>query len=36
MSKLGEVISRNEEHIRADWLKHMTSSVQRGDLMSKV
>lgn len=36
MSKLGEIISRNEEHIRADWTKHMTSSVQRADLMSKV
>jgi rsbT co-antagonist protein RsbR len=36
MSKLGEIISRNEDHIRADWTKHMTSSVQRADLMSKV
>jgi len=36
MSKLGEIISRNEEHIRADWMKHLTASVQRADLMSKV
>lgn len=36
MSKLGETISRNEQQIRADWMKHMTSSVQRTDLMSKV
>lgn len=36
MSKLGEIISRNEKGIRADWTKHMTSSVQRADLMSKV
>src|SRR5690348_4910045 len=36
MSKLGEIISRNEERIRADWLNHMASSVQRADIMSKV
>jgi len=36
MSKLGEVISRNEESIRAEWMKHMTASVLRADLMSKV
>jgi len=36
MSNLGEIISRNEEAIRADWMKHMTSSVQRADLISKV
>ncbi len=34
MSKLGEIISRNEERIRADWIKDMASSVQRADLMS--
>ncbi len=34
MSKLGEIISRNEERIRTDWMKDMTSSVQRADLMS--
>lgn len=26
MNKLGEIISQNEEQIRADWMKHMTSS----------
>lgn len=36
MSKLGEIIARNEDSIRAEWMKHMTSSVQRADLMSKV
>ncbi len=36
MSKLGEIISRNEERIRADWINHMASSVQRADIMSKV
>jgi rsbT co-antagonist protein RsbR len=36
MSKLGEIISRNEERIRSDWMKDMGTAVQRGDLMSKV
>jgi len=36
MGKLGEIISRNEERIRADWVHHMASSVQRVDIMSKV
>jgi rsbT co-antagonist protein RsbR len=36
MINLAEIVSRNEEHIRADWVKHMTSAVQRADLMSKV
>jgi rsbT co-antagonist protein RsbR len=36
MGKLGEIISRNEERIRADWVNHMSSSVQRSDIMSKV
>ncbi len=36
MSKLGEIISRNEERIRTDWMKDLNSSVQRTDLMSKV
>jgi len=35
MSKLGEIISRNEESIRTDWMKNMTSAIQRTDLMSK-
>ena len=36
MSKLGEILSRNEDHIRGEWMKHMTASVQRTDLMSNV
>jgi rsbT co-antagonist protein RsbR len=36
MSKLGEIISRNEDHIRSAWMKHMAASVQRTDLMSNV
>jgi rsbT co-antagonist protein RsbR len=36
MSKLGEIISRNEERIRADWVANMSNSVQRSDLISKV
>jgi rsbT co-antagonist protein RsbR len=36
MSKLGEIISQNEEHIRSEWMKHMAASVQRSDLMSNV
>jgi rsbT co-antagonist protein RsbR len=36
MAKLGEIISRNEERIRADWMNHMSATVQRADLMSKV
>ena len=36
MNKLGEIISQNEETIRAEWLKHMTAAVQRADLMSNV
>lgn len=35
MSKLGEIISRNEDRLRAEWLDNMTRSVQRADLMSK-
>ncbi len=36
MGKLGEIISRNQERIRTDWIKDMAKSVQRGDLISKV
>jgi len=36
MSKLGEIISRNEERIRADWINDMGKSIQRADLISKV
>jgi rsbT co-antagonist protein RsbR len=36
MSKLGEIISRNEERIRTDWMNDMAKSVQRTDLISKI
>lgn len=36
MGKLGEIISRNEERVRTDWMGHMAASVQRADIMSKV
>lgn len=35
MSKLSEIIARNQDQIRKDWLAGMTKSVQRADLMSK-
>ncbi|HZZ38739.1 MAG TPA: STAS domain-containing protein [Acidobacteriaceae bacterium] len=35
MSDLADIISRNEEQIRAQWIRDMRQSVQRGDLMSK-
>ena len=34
MSKLPDIISRNEGSIRADWLKNMTAGVRRADLMT--
>jgi len=36
MGKLGEIISRNQERIRTDWINDMAKSVQRADLISKV
>jgi rsbT co-antagonist protein RsbR len=36
MSDLADIISRNEEQIRTEWLRDMTKSLQRGDLMSRV
>ncbi len=36
MGKLGEIISRNQERIRTDWISDMAKSVQRADLISKV
>jgi rsbT co-antagonist protein RsbR len=36
MGKLGEIISRNQERIRTDWINDMAKSVQRSDLISKV
>lgn len=35
MSKLVELISRNEEQIRADWMAHMSKSVRRSDLLDE-
>jgi len=35
MSDLADVISRNEEQIRVEWIRDMSRSVQRSDLMSK-
>lgn len=35
MSKLVELISRNEEQIRADWMGNMSTSVRRSDLMGE-
>jgi rsbT co-antagonist protein RsbR len=35
MTDLAEIISRNEEQIRAEWIRDMSKSVQRGDLISK-
>jgi rsbT co-antagonist protein RsbR len=35
MSDLAEIISRNEEPIRSEWIRDMSRSVQRSDLMSK-
>jgi len=35
MNELAEIISQNEEQIRTEWLRDMTKSLQRADLMSK-
>ena len=35
MSDLSEIISRNEDAIRAEWIRDMSMSVQRTDLISK-
>jgi len=35
MNELAEIISRNEDEIRTEWLRDMSKSVQRTDLMSK-
>jgi rsbT co-antagonist protein RsbR len=35
MSKLAEIISRNEDQIHTDWIKSMSRAVQRTDLMSR-
>jgi len=35
MNQLAEIISRNEDKIRAEWIEGMSRSVQRADLISK-
>jgi rsbT co-antagonist protein RsbR len=35
MSELADIISRNEEQIRTEWIRDMAKSLQRGDLISK-
>lgn len=35
MTDLADLISRNEEQIRAEWIRDMGQTVQRADLMSK-
>ncbi len=35
MNELAEIISRNEDKIRSEWVKGMAKSVQRADLISK-
>src|SRR5512146_1798691 len=35
MSRVAEIIARNEASIRADWVDNMSKTVQRADLMSK-
>jgi rsbT co-antagonist protein RsbR len=35
MSKLADIISRNEDQIRTEWVRDMSKSLQRTDLMSK-
>lgn len=35
MNELSEIITRNEEQIRTEWIRDMSQSVQRTDLISK-
>jgi rsbT co-antagonist protein RsbR len=35
MNELAEIITKNEDKIRAEWIKNMSKAVQRADLMSK-
>jgi rsbT co-antagonist protein RsbR len=35
MNELAEIISKNEEQIRAEWVREMGNAVQRADLISK-
>jgi rsbT co-antagonist protein RsbR len=36
MNELAEIIAQNEEQIRSEWLRDMSKTLQRSDLMSKV
>jgi rsbT co-antagonist protein RsbR len=35
MNELAEIISQNEDRLRSEWIRTMSSAVQRADLMSK-
>ena len=35
MNELAEILSKNEDKIRAEWIRSMSKSVQRADLMGK-
>ncbi len=35
MSELAEIIARNEEQIRSEWIRDMSQSAQRADLISR-
>src|SRR5579859_5861671 len=35
MNQLAEIISRNEDQIRSEWIDGMSKSIQRADLISK-
>jgi rsbT co-antagonist protein RsbR len=35
MNNLAEIISQNEDHLRAEWIRTMTVTVERSDLISK-
>jgi rsbT co-antagonist protein RsbR len=35
MNELAEIITKNENKIRAEWIESMSKSVSRADLMSK-
>lgn len=35
MNELAEIIAQNEEQIRSEWMRDMSKSLQRSDLMSK-
>ena len=35
MNELAEIVSRNEEQIRTEWIREMSGTLQRTDLISK-